>query len=119
MAAVRRRVAELHQHAEDRAEALSLRREQLLWEREQQDVAELGLQFRAGRQSSAMAAERADGGVAVVDRLEQWEVAKRCVVRGSNSGHQLLLPPASWCPIFAVWTTQGAAGGQCPAGSGG
>ena len=25
----------------------------------------------------------------------------------SNSGHQLLLPPADWCPVFAVWTTQG------------
>ena len=28
------------------------------------------------------------------------------VVRHSNSGHQLLLPPAGWCPTFAVWTTQ-------------
>ena len=25
-----------------------------------------------------------------------------CVVRYSNSGHQLLLPPANWCPIFAL-----------------
>ena len=24
-----------------------------------------------------------------------------CVDRDSNSGHQLLLPPAQWCPIFA------------------
>lgn len=22
-----------------------------------------------------------------------------------NSGHQLLFPPAKWCPIFASWTT--------------
>ena len=29
-----------------------------------------------------------------------------CVVRYSNSGHQLLLPPANWCPIFASRTTQ-------------
>ena len=28
------------------------------------------------------------------------------MVRDSNSGHQLLSPPANWCPIFAVWTTQ-------------
>ena len=27
------------------------------------------------------------------------------VVRDSNSGHQLLLPPANWCPIFASRTT--------------
>ena len=31
----------------------------------------------------------------------------RCVVQTSNSGHQLLLPPANWCPIFASRTTQG------------
>ena len=29
-----------------------------------------------------------------------------CVVQTSNSGHKLLLPPASWCPIFASRTTQ-------------
>ena len=28
------------------------------------------------------------------------------VVRDSNSGHQLRLPPANWCPIFAPRTTQ-------------
>ena len=28
----------------------------------------------------------------------------------SHSGHQLLLPPANWCPILAPWTTQGPAG---------
>ena len=28
--------------------------------------------------------------------------------RDSNSGHQLLLPTANWCPIFASRTTQGA-----------
>ena len=28
-----------------------------------------------------------------------------CVVQTSNSGHQLLLPPANWCPIFASRTT--------------
>ena len=28
------------------------------------------------------------------------------VVRDSNSGHQLLLPPANWCPMFAFRTTQ-------------
>ena len=28
-----------------------------------------------------------------------------CVVRDSNSGHQLLLPPANWCPMFASRTT--------------
>ena len=28
-----------------------------------------------------------------------------CVVRDSNLGHQLLLPPAKWCPIFASRTT--------------
>ena len=28
------------------------------------------------------------------------------MVRDSNSGHQLLLPTADWCPIFAVWTTR-------------
>ena len=33
--------------------------------------------------------------------------SERCVIRDSNSGHQLLLPPANWCPIFAFWTTQG------------
>ena len=27
------------------------------------------------------------------------------VVRDSDSGHQLLLPPAKWCPIFAPRTT--------------
>ena len=30
----------------------------------------------------------------------------RCVARDSNSGHQLLLPSANCCPIFAVWATQ-------------
>ena len=30
---------------------------------------------------------------------------ERCVVRDSNLGHQLLLPPAKWCPIFASRTT--------------
>ena len=29
------------------------------------------------------------------------EVWGRCVVRDSNSGHQLLFTPAKWCPIFA------------------
>ena len=29
----------------------------------------------------------------------------RCVVRDSNLGHQLLLPPAHWCPIFAPRAT--------------
>ena len=33
-----------------------------------------------------------------------------CVVRDSNSGHQLLLTPAKWCPIFASRTTQERAG---------
>ena len=28
------------------------------------------------------------------------------MVRDSNSGHQLLLPPANWCPTFASRTTQ-------------
>ena len=32
-----------------------------------------------------------------------------CVVWDSNSGHQLLLPPANYCPIFASWTTHGQA----------
>ena len=31
----------------------------------------------------------------------------RCAVRDSNSGHQLLLPPANCCPIFAFRTSQG------------
>ena len=31
---------------------------------------------------------------------------RRCAVRDCNSGHQLLLPPANWRTIFAVWTTQ-------------
>ena len=30
------------------------------------------------------------------------------LVRDSNSGLQLLLPPADWRPIFASWTTQAA-----------
>ena len=30
---------------------------------------------------------------------------QRCVVQDSNLGHQLLLPPANWCPIFASRTT--------------
>ena len=29
-----------------------------------------------------------------------------CVVRDINLGHQPLLPPANWCPIFASRTTQ-------------
>ena len=51
---------------------------------------------------------------------------RRCAARASNSGHQLLLPPADWCPMFASQTTQGrgcvergsyfvAAGGAWPA----
>ena len=28
------------------------------------------------------------------------------MVRDSNSGHQLLFPPAKWCPMFASRTTQ-------------
>ena len=35
-----------------------------------------------------------------------WTATGRCVVRDSNSGHQLLFPHANWCPIFASWTTQ-------------
>ena len=34
------------------------------------------------------------------------ESSERCVVRDSNSGHQLLLPPANWCPMFASRTAQ-------------
>ena len=30
--------------------------------------------------------------------------AKRCVARDSNTGHQLLSPPANCCPMFASWT---------------
>ena len=37
------------------------------------------------------------------------KVRSRCVVRDSNSGHQLLLSPANWCPIFASRTTQATA----------
>ena len=40
--------------------------------------------------------------------------ALRCVVRDSNSGHELLLPPAKLCPIFASRTTQGTR--QCATG---
>ena len=32
-----------------------------------------------------------------------------CVVRDFNSGHQLVLPPAKWCPIFVSRTAQGPA----------
>ena len=32
--------------------------------------------------------------------------SSRCVVRDSNSEHQLLLPPTNWCPIFVSRTTQ-------------
>ena len=31
--------------------------------------------------------------------------------KDSNLGHQLLLPPANWCPMFAPRTTQGSAAG--------
>ena len=34
---------------------------------------------------------------------------RRCMVQTSNSGHQLLFPPANWCPVFAPRTTQAAA----------
>ena len=37
------------------------------------------------------------------------------VVRASNSGRQLLLPPAHWCPVFASRTTQ--AWGSCRPGT--
>ena len=37
------------------------------------------------------------------DRRE-WDAG---VVRDSNSGHQLLLPPANWCPIFASRAVNG------------
>ena len=38
--------------------------------------------------------------------LQTMHVTGRCVVRDSESGHQLLLlPPANWCPIFASRTT--------------
>ena len=30
----------------------------------------------------------------------------RCVVQDSNSIHQLLFPPANWCPTFASRTTR-------------
>ena len=43
-------------------------------------------------------------------RTPTWSLrTARCVARDSRSGHQLLLPPADWCPIFEVWTTQVAA----------
>ena len=32
------------------------------------------------------------------------------MVRDSNFGHQLLLPPANWCPMFASRTTQALIG---------
>ena len=45
-------------------------------------------------------------GVSNQSPQQRVETAMRCVVRDSNSGHQLLLPPANWCPIFASRTTQ-------------
>ena len=36
-----------------------------------------------------------------------------CVVRDSNSGHQLTLPAADWCPIFASRITHGGGGERC------
>ena len=36
----------------------------------------------------------------------------KCVVRGSYSGHQLLFPPADWCPIFALPDHAGPVGRQ-------
>ena len=38
---------------------------------------------------------------------QRTTAAVRCCC--SNAGHQLLLPPANWCPTFAVWTTVDAA----------
>ena len=35
-----------------------------------------------------------------------WTATGRCVVRDSNSGHQLLFPHANWCPTFASRATQ-------------
>ena len=43
-------------------------------------------------------------------QLESFESVRDFAVRGP--GHQLLLPPANWCPIFAVWTTQGKVADQ-------
>ena len=47
-----------------------------------------------------------------VFELDCGHTFHRCVVQESNSGHQLLLPPAKCCPIFTSRTTQvaGAAG---------
>ena len=54
-----------------------------------------------------------DGIAFIHERQSDWqtrvgkEKADRCVVRDSNLGHPLLLPPANWCPMFASRTTQG------------
>ena len=40
-----------------------------------------------------------------VDQDRQAYRAVR-VAQHFDSGHQLLLPPADWCPVFVVWTTQ-------------
>ena len=55
--------------------------------------------------------------VLVLVQLRQHaEAAAACVVRDSNSGHQLLLTPANCCPMFALWTTHCASGrSSCPA----
>ena len=56
---------------------------------------------RALTQTSAAGGGDDDNDDAGSSCSEDW-----CVVRDSNSGHQLLLPPANWCPIFASGTTQ-------------
>ena len=56
---------------------------------------------------------RAPGRARGLHRSAGLDVGERCVVRDSNSGHQLLLPPANWCPIFASRTTQARPASRC------
>ena len=48
---------------------------------------------------------RAEAGAPCHSDTEVVHPAALCVVQESNSGHQLLLPPANWCPIIASRTT--------------
>ena len=51
--------------------------------------------------SADMSASEADGSGGAVRNDSTRDVW--CVVQDSNSGHQLLVPPANWCPMFAPY----------------
>ena len=69
--------------------------------------AEIEVSRASSRESAVRGGSRGSGRAGANPyEVRGGSVGSRCVARDSNSGHQLLLPRANWCPIFAFRTTQ-------------